>query len=72
MMLQLKRIFFIIFFNSSLFLLLIIGIQNNAKKSKVDFLIDETVELPIGFIVGTSLISGSILGSLLNIKFKQK
>ncbi len=71
-MLQLKRIFFIIFFNSSLFLLLIIGIQNNAKKSKVDFLIDETVELPIGFIVGTSLISGSILGSLLNIKFKQK
>ena len=71
-MFQLKRIFFIIFFNSCLFLLLIIGIQNNAKKSKVDFLIDETVELPIGFIVGTSLISGSILGSLLNIKFKLK
>ena len=51
-------------FNSFLFLLLFIGIQNSSNKSKVDFLINETIELPISFIVGSSFILGSILGSL--------
>ena len=44
-------------------MLLFIGIQNSSNKSKVNFLINETIELPISFIVGSSFILGSILGS---------
>ena len=58
-----KRLLFAGIFNSCLFLLLFIGIQNSSNKRKVDFLINETIELPISFIVGTSFILGSILGS---------
>ena len=66
-----SKLFFNIIFHSSLFLFLIIGIQNSSNKSKVDFLLDETVELPISFIMGLSFISGSILGSSININFKK-
>ena len=59
-------------FNSCLFLILIIGIQNSSKKSNVDLLIEETVKLPIGFIVGTSFIAGSIFGSFLPINSDKK
>ncbi len=54
-------------FNSCLFVLLFIGIQNSSNKSKVNFLINETIELPISFIVGSSFILGSIFGSFLGI-----
>ena len=70
MFLLYKKVFFSILFNTTLFLLLIIGIQNSSKKSKVDLLINETVHLPISFIIGTSFISGSITSSFLNINFK--
>ena len=63
----LKKSLFAMIFNSSLFLILIIGSQNSSNKSKVNLLIDQTVNLPIGFIVGTSFIGGSVLGSLLTI-----
>ena len=66
----LKKLFFTITFNFSLFLLLIIGIQNNQSKKKVNLIINETVMLPVGFIVGTSFISGSMAGSFLKINFK--
>ena len=72
MLFPLKKLFFTLTFNSCLFLLLIIGIQNSSIKSKVDLLIDETVNLPTGFIVGSSFISGSLLGSFLNITLKNK
>ena len=52
-------------FNFCLFLILFIGIQNSSNKSKVDLLIDETIELPISFIVGSSFILGSIFGNFL-------
>ena len=71
MLLPLKKIFFTISFNSFLFLFLIIGIQNSSIKSNVNLLIDETVNLPVGFIIGSSFISGSILGSLLDIDFRK-
>jgi len=58
-----KKLFFATIFNSCLFVILFIGIQNSSNKSKVDFLINETIELPISFIVGSSFILGSILGS---------
>ena len=67
-----RKILFIFLFNSSLFLLLIIGIQNNSNKSTVNFFIDETIELPTGFLIGTSFISGSILGGLLNLNLGNK
>ena len=68
----LKKIIFAATFNSCLFLLLIIGIQNSSIKSKVNFLINETVILPISFIIGASFISGSLMGSFLNINLTKK
>ena len=63
----LKKFVFAFTFNSSLFLLLIIGIQNSSNKSKINFLINETVKLPISFVIGSSFIAGSIIGSFINI-----
>ena len=72
MSLILKKIIFALTFNSCLFLLLMIGIQNSSKKSKVNFLINQTVKLPISFIIGSSFIGGSIVGSFLNNNFTKK
>ena len=58
-----KKLFLGVIFNSCLFVILFIGIQNSSDKNKVDFLIDETIELPISFIVGSSFILGSVFGS---------
>ncbi len=63
-----KKLFFNAIFNSCLFLLLFFGIQNSTNKSKVNLLIDETIELPISFVVGSSFILGSILGSFIDFK----
>ena len=72
-MVLMKKVIVSIFFNSSLFLILMVGIQNSSTRNKVNFLINETVELPLSFILGTSFITGSILGSLLpTINFKKK
>ena len=60
-----KKLFLAVIFNSCLFVVLFIGIQNSSNKNKVDLLIDETIELPISFIVGSSFILGSILGNLI-------
>ena len=69
MTIQIRKIFTVVLFNSCLLCLLFIGLQNSSNKSKVDLILDETVSLPIGFIVGASFISGSILGSIVNINF---
>ena len=69
-MLPLKQLFFAFTFNSCLFLFLILGIQNSSYKSKVKFLKTNSIELPTSFIIGSSFISGSILGSLLTINYK--
>ena len=63
MNLFIKKLFFTAIFNSCLFFLLFIGIQNSSNKSKVDLLIDETIELPISFIVVSIFILGSIFGN---------
>ncbi len=68
MSLFIKKLLYSTIFNSCLFLLLFIGIQNSTNKSKVNFLIDETIELPISFVVGSSFILGSILGSFIDFK----
>mgnify|MGYP003347755046 CR=1 FL=1 len=63
MSLFVKRLLHSVIFNSCLFALLFIGIQNSSNKSKVELLISESIELPISFIVGSSFILGSIFGS---------
>ena len=65
----LKKIFFAISFNISLFLMLMIGIQNSSNTRKVNLILSETVRLPISFIIGVSFISGSLTGSLLTSNF---
>ena len=67
-----KKLFLGVIFNSCLFLILFIGIQNSSNKSKVNLLFDETIELPISFIVGTSFILGSIFGSSLILDLNKK
>ena len=67
-----KKLIFSITFNSCLFLLLIIGIQNSASKRKVYLFENETIALPISFIVGSSFITGSIIGSFVPIIFSNK
>ena len=64
MIILLKKIFFTIILNSTLLLMLIVGIQNSSYRKKVNLLIGETVSLPVSFIVGISFISGSLLGSI--------
>ncbi len=72
MFIPIRKLIFTFFFNSSLFLLLIVGIQNNLNKSKVNLILDETVSLPIGFILGSSFITGSLVGSFITIDIKKK
>ena len=67
-----KKIFLTIAFNSSLFLLLMIGIQNSSNKSKVNLIFEKTVDLPVSFIVGVSFISGSFLGSIVTINKEEE
>ena len=72
MSVTLRKTVFATTFNFCLFLLLMIGIQNSSNKSKVNFLINETVKLPISFIIGSSFIGGSIIGSIFNLNFTNK
>ena len=67
MQLLLKKVILSFVFNTSLFLILIIGIQNSSNKGKVNFFINETITLPMSFIIGTSFISGSLAGTLISL-----
>ena len=48
---------------------LCLGSQNLGKKYSLDFLINKTVSLPIGFIIGTSFTLGLISGGLTSVLF---
>ncbi len=61
-----------ILLNLSFFFILIIIIQNSNTKNKVDLIFEETINLPLSFIVGTSFISGSIIGSFFSTNFLLK
>ena len=69
---QIKKILLSITFNLSLFIVLIIGIQNSSNNSKVNFIINETASLPISFIIGVSFICGSLSGSFISLSFSNK
>ncbi len=72
MTIYIKKLFFNAALNITLFLLLMIGIQNSSKSHTINLILTETIKLPIGFIVGISFISGSITGGLMNINFNSK
>ena len=72
MSLLIKKLLYSAIFNACLFAVLFIGIQNSSNKSKVDFLINETIDLPISFIVGSSFVLGSILGSFVNFNMNNE
>ena len=72
MRLFIRKLFYSTIFNTCLFAILFIGIQNSSNKSKVDLLIDETIELPISFIVGSGFILGSILGSFVDFNINNE
>ena len=65
----LKKIIFTLTFNVSLFLLLIIGIQNSSESRRVNLILNQTVKLPIAFVIGVSFITGSLTGSILTNTF---
>ena len=67
-----KKLIFQTIYNTSLFFVLFIGIQNSSNTSKINFLINKTIELPISFIIGVSFIGGSITGSFLDQIFNNK
>ena len=66
----LKKLIFTFTLNLTFFLILMVGIQNNSNKRKVNLLINQTVNLPIGFIIGISFISGSLSGSFFNFNLR--
>ena len=72
MFFKLKKLIFICTFNISLFLILMIGIQNSSNKNKVNFIISNTIELPISFILGISFITGNLAGSLLTLNLDKE
>ncbi len=68
----LKKIIFATTFNSCLFVLLMIGIQNSSYKSKIKFLNNETINLPVSFIVGANFICGSLIGNFFTVNLTKK
>ncbi len=72
MLIKLKKLFFVITFNLSLFLILMNGIQNSSTKKRVNLVFSETIRLPLSFIVGVSFITGSFAGSFLKLNFNNK
>ena len=71
-MFKIKKLIFIVTFNISLFLILMIGIQNSSSKKKVNFIAANTIDLPVSFIVGISFISGTFAGSFLTLNINKE
>ena len=69
MFFELKKFLFNTSLNITFFFMLLIGIQNSSNKAKINLLINETIRLPVSFIIGTSFISGSMLGGLITLNF---
>ena len=64
-----KRLIYVFTFNLTLFFILMLGIQNSNVKNKVNFIFNETIELPNSFILGLSFILGSVSGCILNSSY---
>ena len=51
--------------NLFFFIFLLIGIQNSYERNKIKFLNYESAAMPISFILGTSFITGSLIGNFI-------
>ena len=60
--------------NTFLLFFLLFAIQNSQEKKVLKLFNKETIELPLSFILGSSLIAGSLSGSFINsiCNFKSK
>ena len=63
---KIPKFIFATLFHTFLFLLMFLTIQNSNKKEKVNIIFFETIFLPNSFTIGTSLIAGSLTGSLIS------
>ena len=61
---SIKKISLILLFNSFIFIMMLISIQNSNYKSKVNLIFFETINLPLSFIIGSSFILGSLTGTI--------
>ena len=68
MHLSIRKIIFSFSLNFCFLIILIFGIQNSGIKNRVKFLGNESVNLPLSFIIGVSFIGGSISGIFLPAK----
>jgi len=59
-----KKISLIVLFNSLIFIMMLISIQNSNYKSKLNLIFFETISLPLSFIIGSSFILGSLTGTI--------
>ena len=67
MYLRLQLLTLNIFTAILLIFFLCLGSQNLGKKYSLDFLINKTVALPVGFLIGTSFTMGLISGGLSSV-----
>ncbi len=74
MRVSIKKIIFSFSLNFCFLTILILGIQNSGIKNRVKFLGNESVNLPLSFIIGLSFIGGSITGTFLplNLAFRNE
>ena len=61
---SIKKISLILLFNSFIFIIMLISIQNSNYKSKLNLIFFETISLPLSFIIGSSFILGSLTGTI--------
>ena len=61
---SIKKISLILLFNTFIFIMMLISIQNSNYKSKVNLIFFETINLPLSFIIGSSFILGSLTGTI--------
>ena len=61
---SIKKISLIVLFNSFIFIIMLISIQNSNYKSKLNLIFFETISLPLSFIIGSSFILGSLTGTI--------
>tara|TARA_Y100001968_G_C19252825_1_gene665326 strand:- start:601 stop:825 length:225 start_codon:yes stop_codon:yes gene_type:complete len=67
MFLRLKLLTFNIATALLLIFFLCLGSQNLGRRYSLDFIVTETVDLPIGFLIGSSFTFGLITGGLTSI-----
>ena len=61
---SIKKISLIVLFNSFIFIIMLISIQNSNYKTKLNLIFFETINLPLSFIIGSSFILGSLTGTI--------